>query len=1276
MKIKTLTPKQTLNKAYRKATVFREEFETFRKNLTLLLNNIDSEEREENHKIHLKNFLDDTYYKGKHLINSKNSTDLVIYLENKQSSNAGVLLEIKRRTNKHEMINLDDINKKAFHELVLYYLQERIERKNDEIKYLIAANIYEWFIFDAVTFENLFYKNKKLTGDYTKWKNDQKVSGSTDHFYNVIVKPFIETLDAEIPFTYFNLDSYKKILSKTGGEIEEKLIPLYKIISPVHLLKQPFANDSNSLDRNFYNELLHIIGLEEVKEKNKKVINRKEITGRDDGSFIENAIQILKVDGALDRIKEPEKFGSTEEEQLYHIALELSLTWINRILFLKLLESQLYNYHKNDVYKFLNIKTITDFDELYKLFHSVLAVRINDRVDKIKTKYAEVPYLNSSLFEITELENQAIRINQLDDSLSLKIYKSSKLDKNKNDRPGTLQYLFEFLDAYNFTSEGKEKIEEEKKSLINASVLGLIFEKINGYKDGSYFTPGFITMYMCRETIRRAVVQKFNDKYEWKCETFDDLKNHLSGKRNTKDILEANEVVNSLKICDPAVGSGHFLVSALNEIITIKSELGILADDKGVILSGYEVRIENDELIITYNYGEEIFEYHPPKNSKDKANETQRVQEILFTQKQTIIENCLFGVDINPNSVKIAQLRLWIELLKNAYYTKESGYTELETLPNIDINIKEGNSLVSKFNIQQDIFPYGSRKILDVYKINVGLYKNEHNRDKRKELKKSIESTKERIRGFAVDPLKKENEKIEKLTEELHKLNTSGLFDKELTGEEKEKTDKKRDEISVKLNKAIEQRNSKVEEYKTLYSNAFEWRFEFPEVLDEEGNFAGFDVVIGNPPYYSLSKNKDITKYLEEAKFKTYSKSADIYCIFYERGFHILRKNGLLTYITSNSWIRAIYGNPLKQFFEKYMQPISLLNIEDIQIFEEATVESNIIILQKSETINSFLVANLSNDYSFGSSIAAYFSDKSFDFTLPATTDWVIGDEGETKLKQKIERNNEHLGELDVRINFGIKTGYNAAFIIDEETKDKLISEDKKSAEIIKPILRGRDLKKYSYEFSNFYLINAHNGLKAKSIEPINAEQDYPAIYKYLETFKPNIVTRQDQGDHWSNLRNCAYLEDFEKPKIIWGEISDDPKFAYDDQKYFAEATTFLMTGENLKYLLAILNSKVSEWYFKQIGTTTGMGTNRWKKYKIELLPIKKASKTEEKKIEKLVDKIITQKKKGAKADTTELESDIDQMVYKLYGLTEEEVKVVDPAFALSEKDNNEFKIE
>jgi hypothetical protein len=350
----------------------------------------------------------------------------------------------------------------------------------------------------------------------------------------------------------------------------------------------------------------------------------------------------------------------------------------------------------------------------------------------------------------------------------------------------------------------------------------------------------------------------------------------------------------------------------------------------------------------------------------------------------------------------------------------------------------------------------------------------------------------------------------------------------------------------------------------------------------------------------------------------------------------------------------------LKSHFIKSLQPITLLNIEDIQIFEEATVESNIITLQKRMLTEAFSVVNLANDYTLGASLSDYFELKHFEFSVLDASEWFIGNQGESKLKAKIEANSRLLKEFDIEINRGILTGYNAAYIIDNQKKDDLLRLDSKNAEIIKPILRGRDLKKYSYEFENVYLINAHNGLKSKGLKRIDLENEYPIIYEHLKAFSPKVESRYDQGDHWSNLRNCAYLEDFEKPKIIWGEISDKPKFAFDDSGYFAEATTFLMTGQNLKSLLAILNSKVSEWYFNLIGTTTGMGTNRWKKYKIELLPVKIPSEQQENQIEALVDEILSIKKQNPSANTTELETQINQLVYQLYDLTDEEIAIIE----------------
>ncbi len=355
--------------------------------------------------------------------------------------------------------------------------------------------------------------------------------------------------------------------------------------------------------------MLHLIGLYEYKEGSKKLISRKKDGERNSGSLLENAIAQLERHDKISRLEKPSQYGDTYEQRLYAVALELVITWINRILFLKLLEAQLINYHRGDRdYTFLTKDRIKDFDDLDQLFFSVLAKRANERTADIQKLFGKVPYLNSSLFEPTELEQQTFFINSLENDAALPLISATVLkDANGKALKGglaTLDYMFAFLNAYDFSSEGAEEIQEDNKQLINASVLGLIFEKINGYKDGSFFTPGFITMYMCRETIRRAVVQKFNEAKGWDVKEYSELFDRI------KDKKEANNIINSLKICDPAVGSGHFLVSALNELIAIKCDLQILLYRDGRTMRDYNIIIENDELIVTDDNGD-IFEYHP-----------------------------------------------------------------------------------------------------------------------------------------------------------------------------------------------------------------------------------------------------------------------------------------------------------------------------------------------------------------------------------------------------------------------------------------------------------------------------------------------------------------------------------------------------------------------------------------------------------------------------------------------------------------------------------------
>lgn len=757
--------KDALNQAYRKQKVRKSDIEHFTANLGQLLARVKhSEERkesEENFKNLLSDFLKDTYYKDQHEINTYGRTDLVIHNDKSAKSQVGVLLEVKRPTNKADMVSPEDLNAKAMHELMLYYFRQK-DQQNNDIKYCIITNIYEWYIFDAAEFYREFEKDKQLKKEYHAWKNRQKESANTEYFYQHIASPSVATKQENLCYTYINLHDYEKPLTKADEQESRKLVMLYKLFSPEHLLKQSFVNDSNSLDRKFYNELLHIIGLTEVKEKGKKLIERKKEGERESGSILENTISVLKAENRVYRLRYAEKFGSSDEERHFNVALELTITWLNRILFLKLLEAQLINYHDSKEYAFLNRHKIYDFDDLNSLFFKVLAQQTANRSENVMQYFGKVPYLNSSLFEPTELEYDTIFISNLEDRFMLPVYRQTVLKDGqgkafKDAKFSTLEYLFSFLDAYDFSSEGGEEVQEENKTLINASVLGLIFEKINGYKDGSFFTPGFITMYMSRDTIRKALVQKFNEAFRIECANFEELKNYANSRNYKTDFIQqSNELINSLTICDPAVGSGHFLVSALNEMLSIKSALGILADKNYQTLPVH-VEVVNDELMVTDRKGD-FFEYKPG------VQEVQRIQETLFHEKETLIESCLFGVDINENSVKICRLRLWIELLKNAYYTQDSGFTELETLPNIDINIKAGNSLLYRYDLQEDLSEvFKSQKFsLRTYKDAVKAYKSTHSKEAKRELMHFIREIKEQFRTSLSnrDPLRKKMSKL------------------------------------------------------------------------------------------------------------------------------------------------------------------------------------------------------------------------------------------------------------------------------------------------------------------------------------------------------------------------------------------------------------------------------------------------------------------------------------------------------------------------------------
>ena len=1253
-----LKPSQVLSKAYRQVSIETEDFNHFKDALRTLLLTVSDGQREETQKGHLRNFLSDTFYKPYYMA-PEEDIDLAVRLDKTSKSNIGLLIEVKSTTNKNEMISVGNLNRKALQELLLYYLRERISKKNSDIKYLIATNVYEYFIFDAQEFEQKFYQNKKLKKEFQDFEDGRKTSRKTDFFYSEIASSFIEEVADSLDYTYFDIRSYAKYLGENTAS--KKLIELYKVFSDVHLLKLPFQNDSNSLNKRFYAELLHIIGIEEKKENNKIVIVRKAVGRRNEASLLENTINQLDAEDCLRKVPNIAIYGSTQEERLFNVAMELCITWINRILFLKLLEAQMLKYHNGEqCYKFLSIQKIRDFDDLNTLFFQVLARNVHQRTASILKDFEFVPYLNSSLFEVTELESNTIKINSLSQRSELPLFTNSVLINRKekqqfNSLP-TLNYLFAFLDAYNFASEGSEEVQEEAKTLINASVLGLIFEKINGHKDGSVFTPGFITMYMCREAVANSVLTKFNNFYNWNCTSVTDLYNKID------DILQANQLINSITICDPAVGSGHFLVSALNELIRLKYELGILVDSEGkrIKKSDYTLSIENDELIVT-DAENNLFEYNPLNE------ESRRIQETLFKEKKIIIENCLFGVDINPNSVKICRLRLWIELLKNAYYTAESDYKQLETLPNIDINIKCGNSLLHRFDLTDSIKSVLKETGISIgqYRNAVNKYKNAQDKAEKWELDSIIAEIKSKLTTEigAKDPKKL---RLNKRRAELVNLLAPQLF--EMSKKEQKDWQKRVDAVK----KEIAELESYFEEINSnkIYLGAFEWRIEFPEVLDADGNFIGFDCVIGNPPYIQLQSMGTDADVLERMKYKTYVRTGDIYCLFYEQGMNLLKPNGCLCYITSNKWMRAGYGKELRQYFIAKTNPVLLIDFAGIKIFDAATVETNILIAKKESYTQNTLACIISNTDDLNK-LSVLVQQQAVECRFASSDSWVILSPIEQSIKQKIDTIGTPLKDWNINIYRGVLTGYNDAFIISTEKRNEILAncqtedERTRTAELIRPILRGRDIKRYAYNWAVLYLIATFPS-RHYDIEM------YPAVKQYLLTFgiekleqtgKAYIVNgekikaRKKTNNKWFEIQDSiSYWEDFSKPKIVWGEISDKSKFAFDFLgEYIPEATTFYLNGEYIEYLLTALNSSVSEWLFSKTGTTTGVGTIRWKKYTIEQLIVAKPNYEQQKEHLAAFENL-----KAGKMSISDFKDFSNKLMYKIYELTNEEICAIE----------------
>ncbi len=1247
-------PLKDFLKKYNPQEPKKETIENFEKEINSLLENAKRQDGEEFQKNEINSFLKNTY---DYHCNTYEKVDSAIYVDGK----AWVLIEVKTLNNRNEFPkDRENPLSKAFCQMVFYFLKEIEE--NNSLKHAIICNAHEFFLFDCK--DLLFLKDdnriKKL---HKNCDSKEGTDPKTKRFYSDLEEYLKKDFKGELRYTHFNLSSY-----------DPKELPLiYQVLSHEVLLKQKKTLDANTLNKDFYEELLYILGLEEQNEKGKILIKP---------SRTQNSLS--------DALKK--EYKNLDDEEV----MALLIAWNNRILFLRLLESLLISF-KHFEKPFLTIENFTNFNALNTLFFEVLAKKNNERSKEIKEDkiLGKIPYLNSSLFDKTPLESKGHEIRLLNNK-PLEIYPKSILKKDKDCQEkkdfSLLEYLFTFLSVYDFTTTPKDIKDNKNTSesrLINPSVLGLVFEKLNGYKEGSFYTPSFITSYMCKESITTIMLDKFNQKYNIECENLKELKNYLKNSYKEDKRQEYLQVLLALRICDPAVGSGHFLVSALNEMVRIAYELGLIAS-----LYRHSLRLENDEIIIQHTQTGEIFNYKKPHSENDPHH---HIQKELFELKKSIIENCLFGVDINPNSCEITKLRLWIELLKYSYYIFEEGKNTnaLETLPNIEINIKCGNSLIFNFPLNSKLtigqmleFSKNLKAEIKEYKNSVMFYKE--GLGEKAKILQNIAKLKSLIINYFIEQHQAKRHLKESLKAFISEYG-DGIFDistafgMEMLKIARHKdnnykfvptlTKKQPSPIGVEANKLL----IKIKEcYETLEnlknSKTLEWRFEFPEVLDDEGDFLGFDCIIGNPPYIRQEQIREIKPLLQKQYQNFYNSTADIYTYFFALSYRLLKDKGFNAFITSNKYARAKYGTKLREWLLKKTTIVSYMELNALKVFESATVDTSIMnfIKQtppKESRFNYYEpTPDDKNDLKSARSLPMRqnaLSTESFIFANASFLD----------LRDKMESVGTPLKDWDIQINYGIKTGANEAFIITTEKREEILNacktqeERERTETLIKPILRGRDIKRYSYEWADLWVINTHNGytsnLKFK-IPPIDIEK-YPAIKTHLDSHYDTIATRSDQGDTPYHLRNCAYLEDFEKEKIVYPETSQGAYFIYENSGIFLEKTAFMIVSDayNLKLLTVLLNSKLITFYFKNFcgGCILGKSGYQYNKHALEKIPIPKITPQNQKLAHKITDcakAILALKEKDPKANTQELEKEIDALVYQLYNLTDAEIKIIE----------------
>ncbi|EAI1581829.1 class I SAM-dependent DNA methyltransferase [Campylobacter coli] len=1265
MKFEAIDEKEFLNPYYRKKPILEAELNEFIKALkdykTSLENNLKNNEDSLVANA-LSKFFENLHFECE--IKSIHKGNSGIDLALKKDKQIQVIVEAKLPHSK-EFFSQSKPNCKALHECILYYLRER-KALNSSLKHIIITDFYRFYIFKADLFEELFNKNKYFKEAFENFESKNSLfKGNTDEFYKECEKLLSSEkyLDSITRKDLFDEPSLKGVFIDIKPILEQekpsfsKLKPLFKIFHKDFLLSEFNPNDANSLNNAFYKELLYILGLYESKQNSKLIITKSEESKEEQGTFYTAINSKLK-------------------EENFETILKLLILWLNRILFLKLIESNLVRFNDDKNLKFLNFKKIPDFDKLSELFFEVLA---KEKSTRKKSEFAYLPYLNSSLFEKQNIEN-TLEISSLSNDLKLFYYKNTVLKddkcKAKKGQVRLLEYLFEFLDSFDFGSDDEQSEILSQKELISSSVLGNVFEKLNGYKEGSFYTPSFITSYMCKESITKVVLDKFNAQFDLDAKNISELRKSL----RKEDKKAQKELLNSIKICDPAVGSGHFLVSALNVMLSIYDELNLFDEE-------FYLEVQNDEILITNHKGEFI-EYKRPSTPKDKAH---LIQQELFHTKKDIIENNLFGVDINPNSCEITKLRLWIELLKHSFYQSfdDENYHDLKTLPNIDINIKCGNSLVSYFETGKSLSHYPNiKERMSKYKRIVKDYKEGFYTDKNL-IAKEIKNLQESFKNFCLkDKFNKEIKQLTNGANEYSKKYGDFLADEHHDEKFKSFFSKNMFEFSFDEKVAIKEFANLKKEYDNIFNlesnHPFEWRFEFPEILDDDGNFKGFDLIIGNPPYIKEAENKEL--FTNTKKLRTYQGKMDIWYHFVGRGFDILKNNGYLAFIATNNWVTNSGAKKLRNIVLEESQILSLVDFSSFMVFDSASIQTMIMSFQKTKPPKNYefhfakittqtpiyedALSLLKNEKTQNNEILKInltpkkFIDKTLNFTKSDYEELFnkIQKYGkfyleEREVAQGIVYPQENINKKSLEIlgnNFYLGQGIQK--LTNEEVENLNLLKNEKI--LLKPIFESDNIQKYFVKRYNYFWVIYTNS----SFKNPNSMDDYPNLKKHLDKFQ-NVITSDNKPYGLHRARDEKFFTG--SPRIVaLRKCVGEPKFSYVDFDCYVSATFYVIKTQriNVKYLTAILNSKLIAFWLKHKGKMQG---NNYQIDKEPLLniPIVTINSKNQKiadELINLVDEILKAKEQDKNANTQELENKINSLVYKLYNLTEEEIKIIE----------------